>query len=141
MKQTIGERLKSVIKQNGFTNKSFAEELGVAPNYISMIINGKKALSDSLKLNITKVIPELNLDWLETGQGNIWQPSPSDIYLEKQGVKFSLGEAINLVASHPGEAERHPILRNMIDIRAIKLLKASRKGDTFDLDTFFENIS
>ncbi len=100
MKSTIGERLKIAIKQLGLTNKAFAAKLGIAPNYVSMIISGKKSLSDSLKMSITKVIPELNLDFIENGNGEILETKASNTVFKKNGVELTLKEAADFVADN-----------------------------------------
>ena len=62
----LGNRFKKLIKSKGFSNKSFAQECNVSANYISILIK-KNNIPDSFKFNITKVIPDANINWLETG--------------------------------------------------------------------------
>ncbi|WP_272151850.1 helix-turn-helix domain-containing protein [Tenacibaculum aiptasiae] len=66
---TKGERLKFIIKSSGFTNKAFAEKAGVNANYISMLIKERQNMSGNFLMNLKKIIPDVNLDWLETGNG------------------------------------------------------------------------
>ena len=68
MDSIIGNRLKETIKALGVNNTKFAAALSIAPNYVSMMISGKKTISNSLKMNISKTYPQINLGYLETGQ-------------------------------------------------------------------------
>lgn len=66
-----GERLKALIKSSGYSNKAFAENIGVSPNYISILI-GKGELNDKFLYSIRKVIPDLNTNWLLNGEGEMY---------------------------------------------------------------------
>lgn len=66
-----GMRLKEVIEASPYNNKGIAEETGIHPNYVSMMVNGKKNISDSFLFNLKKVIPDLNVDWIRTGNGQM----------------------------------------------------------------------
>ncbi|MFD1292671.1 helix-turn-helix transcriptional regulator [Lutibacter holmesii] len=66
-----GIRLKQVIEKIGVNNIVFAEMMDITPNYVSMMISGKKKISDKIVFNITKVLPSLNPEWLETGEGEM----------------------------------------------------------------------
>ncbi|CAL2083487.1 conserved protein of unknown function [Tenacibaculum sp. 190524A02b] len=64
-----GQRLKYIIKESGFTNKSFAENIEVSANYISMLIKERQDISGNFLLKLKRLIPTVNLDWLESGEG------------------------------------------------------------------------
>lgn len=64
----------------------------------------------------------------------------SDIYLEKDGVRFYLKEACILVANNPEEAKKITIFKNLIDNEALKLIVKSAKGDKLDLNSFLDTI-
>lgn len=56
-----GDRLKEFISKTSYNQKEFAEFVGVAPNYISMMIKGTKPITDSFILSITKVMPDADV--------------------------------------------------------------------------------
>lgn len=66
---TKGERLKYLIKKSGYNNKTFAEKVGVNPNYISMLIKERQNISGNFIIKLKNQIPDVNLKWLEDGEG------------------------------------------------------------------------
>lgn len=68
----IGKRFKELIVANNDSNKSFATKIEVNPNYISMMITGRKPISDSILYSIKKIIPKLNEEWLLHGKGTMF---------------------------------------------------------------------
>ena len=66
--ETQGDRLNLFIRSLGISNKEFAERVGVAPNYISMLIKNRVNLSDKFIYKLTKVFDHLNVHWLESGE-------------------------------------------------------------------------
>lgn len=59
-----GLKLKEFIKKSPYNQKEFAELVGVAPNYISMMIKGTKPITDAFILNITKVMPDADVSYI-----------------------------------------------------------------------------
>ena len=66
---TLGERIKTIIKERRITQVEFAQALGVSANYINLVANGNKpAISETL----AKLIEELygySAGWVMTGAG------------------------------------------------------------------------
>ena len=75
---TIGERINLLIKQKEKNRSKFAERIGVTPAYVTMLIAGKNEPSD---LVITAICREfrVNEDWLRTGTGEMFVPTPASI--------------------------------------------------------------
>ena len=75
---TIGERIDLLIKQKEKNRSKFAERIGVTPAYVTMLIAGKNEPSD---LVITAICREfrVNEEWLRTGAGEMFIPSPASI--------------------------------------------------------------
>lgn len=94
----LGERLKKLIHQQGFNNKTFAQEIGVAPNYISILFK-KEVLPNSFIFNITKVIPNLNVNWLENGEGEMFTDEFA-VVAQKVEKQDSLEKEIPLIKEH-----------------------------------------
>lgn len=65
---TIKERIIKLIKRKDITQKFFCDKLGVSHNYITTI--NKSIPSDRL-VQIIELYPDLNIDWLLTGQGEM----------------------------------------------------------------------
>lgn len=80
----MNNRLKLIRKELNLTQESLAQKLGIGKSALSMIETGRAALSERNK-NI--LVQELNLnpDWLETGEGEMFNGlAPSQVF-----VKFS----------------------------------------------------
>lgn len=75
METTIKERLIKFIKRKNITQKFFCDNLGVSHNYITTI--NKSIPSDRL-VQIIELYPDLNIDWLITGQGEMLRDSKHD---------------------------------------------------------------
>jgi hypothetical protein len=66
------ERLQCFIKTMGYGRNALSEELGIANGYFSS--KAKSVQSDTIEKIIAK-FPDLNLDWLFTGKGEMLNPS------------------------------------------------------------------
>jgi|SRR5690554_1596738 len=65
---SISERLQMVIKMNGMSNASFADEIGVQRSSISHVIAGRNKPSIDFIQKILIRFPKVNADWLITGK-------------------------------------------------------------------------
>ena len=72
----MGERLKLIRKSLGLTQEQLAQRLGVGKTALSMVETGKARLSNRNK-NI--LVQEFNVspEWLETGNGEMFNADPS----------------------------------------------------------------
>lgn len=52
-----------------FNNADLAAVLDVSQTYVSLLYNGKKPITDNLVKNLVNKFPELNREWLLTGEG------------------------------------------------------------------------
>lgn len=51
-----GEKIMELMMARGLSQNGFAKETGIAQSYISYIVNGKKTLSDEMKVRICKAL-------------------------------------------------------------------------------------
>lgn len=75
----MNERIKQLRKELGLTLEKFGERLGVSKVAISLIENGKNALTDQMFKSICR---EFNVreEWLRNGEGEIFvQMSYDDV--------------------------------------------------------------
>jgi len=68
--KTLGDRLKFVRKSKGYTQESLADAIGVSRG---VIFNLEKNKTKSQKIVLVAIcrILNVNIEWLETGHGNI----------------------------------------------------------------------
>lgn len=64
-------KVKELRKYLNLTQKEFGERIGLKPNSISDIENGKNSLTDIVLKSICKEF-NVNKDWLKTGKGEMF---------------------------------------------------------------------
>ena len=67
-KQGVRERLIAFLSYKKITKASFADAIGVSNSYVQNIRNG---ITAGKLAKIKEVYPELNIDWLITGAGDM----------------------------------------------------------------------
>lgn len=91
MQVDIGKRLKAIIKEEGFSQREFAEEMNLSTRTIEQYINGKRNPSGELFASMCNhAVFEKYLSWLLTGNT---KPSSGQIC-----PAFSTQEQCGLIA-------------------------------------------
>ena len=112
-----GDRLKLLRKTIGLTQEQLAQRLGIGKAALSMIETGKAALSSRNK-NI--LVQELNVnpDWLDSGEGEMFNAEPdltaymhrTDNTLPLQSVPlYSIEGTAGLVPLFADHAQTRPV--------------------------------
>ena len=73
----IGERIKELRKALGLTQTAFGERIGLKQNSVALIEAGR-ATSDQTIFAICREF-RVNEDWLRTGAGEMFVPTPASI--------------------------------------------------------------
>lgn len=60
-----GERLKRLISENGYTQKEFAEKMGYTAQHLSLIVTGKRNLTDEAAQRVIEIFPHVRIEWLK----------------------------------------------------------------------------
>ena len=114
----MGQRLKLIRKALGLTQEQLAQRLGVGKTALSMVETGKARLSNRNK-NI--LVQEFNVspEWLETGEGEMFNADPSlvkafslktDNSLPMQSVPlYSIEGTAGLVPIFSDESKVEPV--------------------------------
>ena len=74
----IGERIKQLRKELGMTQAVFAERIGIRQNSVAVIEMGKNMPSDQTVAFICREF-RVNEEWLRTGAGEVFIPSPETV--------------------------------------------------------------
>ena len=78
---TIIERLKMILERVKLTPGNFAEQIGVAPATISHILKGRnKYPSAEVLLRLHDTYPDIDLNWLLTGEGMMVKDNPDSLF-------------------------------------------------------------
>ena len=70
--QSIKERLKSFIMFKNISVREFERQIGVAYGFLANMLN---STSPEKLMRISKQFPELNIEWLMTGEGEMLRPN------------------------------------------------------------------
>ncbi|WP_420571926.1 hypothetical protein [Kordia sp.] len=131
----IGKRFKELIIANNDSNKSFATKIDVNANYISMMITGRKPISDSILYSIKKEIPNLNEEWLIHGKGNMFISTKDVVTNEVDNLfsKISDDEFALYFAKHKDRLLKNEIIKVIIDKTVSELYIQKLKEDIQNL--------
>lgn len=78
---TIIDRLKLILERVNLTPGNFADKIGVAPATISHILSGRnKYPSAEVMLRLHKTFPDIDLNWLLTGEGTLVKDDPDSMF-------------------------------------------------------------
>ncbi len=72
--ETSNDRISFLVGQYWSTQTIAAQALGISQPYINQVMNSKREVSGELLQKIAKVLPEVNIDWVVTGQGEWLKP-------------------------------------------------------------------
>lgn len=65
---SVKERLAKYAKHKGMSNRAFSLSIGMSENYISSM---RKSIQPDVVNNIALQYPDLNVEWLITGEGEM----------------------------------------------------------------------
>lgn len=85
---SIQERFQTFISYKRLSKRKFQDSIGVSNSYIQNIVNG---ISDDVLNSIMKKYPELNTDWLLTGNGNMLLSPMVDKNLDSYTINYKKG--------------------------------------------------
>lgn len=82
-------RIEQIIKHKNLTSVKFAEAIGVQASSISHVVSGRSKPSFEFLEKIKNRYPELNMNWLISGEGEMFSIGDSD---ENQNEKINFEE-------------------------------------------------
>lgn len=85
---TMSERFRELLRKLSITGRDFGAQAGLSEPDVSRIRNGKTGVSPEMRRKIKAAFPQINMDWLEVGEGKPFiedQSSPEvhNIYRDK----------------------------------------------------------
>ena len=99
--ESVKERLIAYLSKNRITKSSFAREVGVSNAFISSI---RKSISPEVLQKIKEAFPDLNIEWLMTGEGSMLLGDVSgDNNAIGHGASVTHSDCCNIVDKFLGE--------------------------------------
>lgn len=78
----MNERIKELREKLGKSQEEFANELELSRNYISLVENGQRNLSQQ-SLKVLCSLYSVNEEWLRNGSGEMFEPITKDDEISK----------------------------------------------------------
>jgi phage repressor protein C with HTH and peptisase S24 domain len=116
---TENERVRIIRRDKGLTLEDFGERIGIKKSALSQIENGKVSVSAQTRLAICREF-RVRKDWLEFGEGEMYEPEAADALSEfarRYGVSQEAEDLVRFVLSLE-EATQLDILAKLKAIRA-----------------------
>lgn len=112
--ETIGDRIKILIKTFSLTQKEFAENLKITPARINQIITNNDIPSDML-LNLISKSYNINFEWLKKGTG--------EMLLSSNNTSNITEDIISLINNldEPSQSIALNILKQLVEFREISI--------------------
>ncbi len=84
----ISDRIELLIRENELSSSAFADRVGVQRSNISHILSGRNKPGLDLLQKILKNFPEVNANWLITGQGEVFQQAQLNSAVEIEKIIY-----------------------------------------------------
>ena len=139
------ERIKRLIETEGLSQRAFAEKTGINPTNLNQIMLGKRKVSASIPPKINNAFPEVRLDWILYGEGEMYA---KDQHLSD---KTAIRDHMSLLPTRPrlpksteGFVEDYnkgkkrvlcterPIIYNLVDYDFSLILKNNRMSPKYE---------
>lgn len=120
------ERINLLLKAKNITARQFAEEIGIQPSGMSHILSGRNNPSLDFVMKVVKRWPEININWLMFGKGEMYvglpssaptvsqaeEPMPAETPIQEHGATpFPTDtEATNAPEHSPDQVEEAPVV-------------------------------
>lgn len=107
------DRIAKIIQYTQATNAEFADKIGISTSTLSHIMAERNKPSLSLLLSIHEAYPEININWLLFGEGNMLLSDASQVVKQSQQQLFTeydsqqKDETLQLdISTHSRKADR-----------------------------------
>lgn len=105
--ESVKERIKTLRKELGLSQDAFAEKLGLTKNYISLVENGNRNLSEqSIKVLCSTL--DVNEEWLRTGKG--------EMFIERTRAE-QIAEFVGSIAETDSFKQRFVAMLSALDVK------------------------
>lgn len=97
---SINEKVLQLIEELRLNNNSFSKRIGVAPSVIGNITGGRKGKpSFELMEKIGASFPEISMEWLVRGEGEMFRGDVAEMECQKQ-LRALVGKYSDLEADY-----------------------------------------
>lgn len=87
----IGERVKKIRTDKGYSQQKFADKINLSKNFINLLESGARNPSERTLKDIA-VEFNVNLNWLKTGEGDIYDEESEDAVIKSLKSEYNLDD-------------------------------------------------
>jgi transcriptional regulator with XRE-family HTH domain len=120
----LGDRVKQIRKEKNLSQQAFATLLSTASGYISEIEKGKTMPGSVFLCSLKRVCPELDMNWLLTGERGNMVAESGPVYGRRGVVK----EKIVQVLDDMDEEAQRDVLKYAEEKKQLKDFLAGRQA-------------
>lgn len=102
MKERI-ERINKIVEYYGISKNSLAKASGLASSNMSKMMSGEQPISDKTLGKIVEAYPQISLQWLKTGEGDMLLKNPTMIQTGNGGNRQQGTAGHNLTQTNNSE--------------------------------------
>ncbi len=99
------KRLQNFLRAENITQSQFAEKIGVAKASVSHILAGRNKPGYEFIVGMARCYPNLNIDWLITGNGKMYKISGGDTAASENAILTASQKAQNAAEPAGNEAD------------------------------------
>lgn len=132
MESTVIERVSKIIDKYNLSKRAFANKIGMEQTTVNNQLIGKRGVSFDLIYNISKSLPEISIDWLLNGIGEMEKVSLEIITKPRIPMAASAGkltEALQGVTME--QCEQIPVIRSLPTYDFTILVKGNSMEPTY----------
>ena len=100
-------RIKKIMETKELNAAQFADEIGVQRSALSHVLSGRNNPSLDFMLKIKTAYPEINLDWLLIGSGNMMENI--DVGKPKQEIEEKFGRELDFLGKDSNAEEEEKV--------------------------------
>lgn len=148
------ERINLLLKAKNITARQFADEIGIQPSGMSHILSGRNNPSLDFVMKVVKRWPEVNINWLMLGNGEMYgtvplsvQPSSPNVNTkddlsDNQPDLFSQPESVlsDTVVSPQSTANENPIFSVPKDDDTLQAILKEEPAESHNAENPVPNI-
>lgn len=112
-KHTIAAELKAYISAHSRTQKEAADKCKISPPHFANLLNGKEAIGFSASRRIAGAFPEIDPDYLMTGEG-VLCPPPGTVRISQSQRVTGNGTGIQTIGADQALAMENAQLREQL---------------------------
>ena len=88
---TINDRIKMIRVDKGYSQQKFADKIKLSANFINLIERGSRNPSERT-LNDISAEFNVNLEWLKTGEGDMYDEESEDVVIKSLRTEYNLDD-------------------------------------------------